>query len=138
MATELKTRKTTASVDAFLKKAATSERLADCQTIVKLMEKATGAKAAMWGTNIVGFGGRPIKYVDGRTLDWPVAAFSPRTAAIVVYGLRAAPRFAVLAKKLGKHKQAGGCTHIKSLADVDVKVLAELVSESVNATKNRA
>jgi len=135
---EAKTKQTTASVTAFLKKAATGDRLADCQALVTMMEKATGAKAAMWGPSIVGFGAYAIKYADGHTEDWPIAAFSPRSTALVIYGLRAAPRFASLVKTLGKHKQAGGCTHIKSLADVDVKVLAELVNGSVKARRKRA
>ena len=134
---EAKTKKTAESVTAFLKKAAKGDRLADCDTLVKIMQTATGAKAVMWGPAIVGFDTYAIKYADGRTADWPIAAFSPRSTALVIYGLRAAPRFASLVKTLGKHKQAGGCTHIKSLADVDVKVLAELVIESVKARRAR-
>ena len=138
MAAEAKTQATKASVSAFLKKVASGDRLADCTALVKIMEKATGAKAVMWGTAIVGFDTYAIKYADGRTSDWPIAAFSPRSSAFVLYGLRAAPGFAALVKKLGKHKQAGGCTHIKALADVDVKVLAELVTESVKARRKKA
>lgn len=135
MAAEAKTKPTKVSVSAFLKQATDGERLADSQALVTIMEKATSAKGVMWGPNIVGFGTYAIKYADGRTSDWPVAAFSPRKPAFVIYGLRGAPNFAALSKKLGKHKQAGGCTHIKSLADVDVKVLAQLVNESVKARK---
>ena len=135
---EAKTKKTTASVSAFLKKAATGDRLADCHALVKIMENATGAKAAMWGSAIVGFDSYPVIYAGGRTEEWPIAAFSPRSTAIVIYGLRAAPGYASLVKKLGKHKQAGGCTHIKALADVDVKVLTDLVTESVKARRKRS
>lgn len=136
MAYEPKTKKTTASVDAYLKKVAGgAERLDDCKTLVKIMQKATGEKPAMWGTAIVGFGEYPIPYADGRSLDWPIAAFSPRKPAIVVYGLKAAPKYATLIKKLGKHKVGGGCLYLKSLAGVDVKVLDELISTSVKAWK---
>lgn len=138
MAAEAKTKPTKVSVSAFLKKATEGDRLADSQALVKIMEKATGAKGVIWGTNIVGFGTYDVKYADGRTTPWPAAAFSPRKPAFVIYGLRAAANYAALSKKLGKHKQAGGCTHIKSLADVDVKVLAQLVSESVKARRKKA
>ncbi len=138
MATAPKTRATTASVAAFLKKATEGDRLADCTSLVKMMEKATGAKAVMWGSAIVGFDTHPIAYADGRTADWPVVAFSPRSTSLVLYLARRYPRYEALVKKLGKHKQSGGCLHIKSLADVDVKVLAEMVSESVKATRTKS
>lgn len=137
MATDRKTRKTTASVSAFLRKSAAGEREADCRTLVKLMERATGEKAAMWGDAIVGCGSHPIVYANGDTLDWPVAAFSPRKDALTIYGLKSAPKFAALTKKLGKHKVAGGCLHIRKLADIDVKVLAELIDTSVRADRAR-
>jgi hypothetical protein len=127
------TRKTKESVAAFLKKAASGERHDDCKTLVKIMEKATGDKAAMWGTAIVGCGSSPIVYANGDVLDWPIAAFSPRKDALTIYGMKAAPKFATLIKKLGKHKMGGGCLYIKKLADVDEKVLAELIKTSAIA-----
>lgn len=135
MATDRKTRKTTASVSAFIKKAAAGERAEDCRTLVKLMEKATGEKAAMWGGAIVGCGSSPIVYANGDTLDWPMAAFSPRKDALTIYGTKTAPKFAALVKKLGKHKFVGGCLYIRRLADVDAKVLAELIDSSVKADR---
>ena len=135
MATDRKTRKTTASVSAFLKKAAAGERAEDCRTLVKLIERATGEKAAMWGDGIVGCGSYSIVYANGDTFDWPVAAFSPRKDALTIYGTKGSPKFAALTKKLGKHKFGGGCLYIKKLADVDEKVLAELIDTSVKARR---
>ena len=135
---DAKTQKSAASVDAFLKKAAKGDRLADCQALVKLMEKATGDNAAMWGTAIVGCGAYSVKYADGRTSDWPAAAFSPRATSIVLYGVRAAPKHKELLKKLGKAKLAGGCLHIKALADVDVKVLDAIITTAVKARAAKA
>jgi hypothetical protein len=132
------TRKTKRSVEAFLKKAALGERYDDCKTLVKIMEKTTGARAAMWGTAIVGCGSHPIVYANGDVLDWPVAAFSPRKEALTIYGTKAAPRFAALIKKLGKHKMRGGCLYIKKLADVDEKILAELIKTSAAASKAKS
>lgn len=128
-----KTQKTDASVEAFLKK--TGERYADCRTISRIMATACGAKAAMWGDAIVGFGAHPILYADGHLEDWPVVAFSPRKQAITLYGLRASPNLAKHLKKLGRHRVAGGCLHVKRLADVDQDVLTKLVTEAVQARK---
>ena len=141
MAAEPKTKQTTANVAAFLNtaaKGAGDTRLADCQWLVTLMEKVTKDKAALWGPNIVGCGSAPVVYADGRTLEWPAAAFSPRKPAIVIYGTRGAPNHAALLKKLGKAKLAGGCLYIKSLADVDTKVLDEMITSSVKAKAAKA
>lgn len=129
------TRKTKESVAAFLKRAVPADRHDDCRTLVKIMEKATGARAAMWGAAIVGCGSHPITYANGDVRDWPSAAFSPRKTALVIYGTKKAPKFAALIKRLGKHKMAGGCLYIKQLADVDEQVLTELITTSVAGGK---
>ena len=36
-------------------------------------------------------------------------------------------------KKLGKHKIGGGCLYINKLADVDLKVLEEMIEKTVQA-----
>jgi hypothetical protein len=135
---ELVTRKTKESIAAFLKKAVPVDRHADCKTLVKIMEKATGDKAAMWGTAIIGCGSHPITYANGDVLDWPAAAFSPRKSALTIYGTKGSPKFAALLKRLGKHKMVGGCLHIKKLADVDEKVLAELIETAVAGGKAKS
>ena len=53
---ENKTQKTTASVAAFIKSIADDQRRKDCKEVVAMMTKATGAKPAMWGPAIIGFG----------------------------------------------------------------------------------
>jgi hypothetical protein len=131
---EAKTKKTKASVSEFLAKAATGERLADAKKLVKIMAAVTGDRAAMWGPSIVGFGAYTLTYASGRTAEWPVAAFSPRKPATVVYISRGFKKYDALMKKLGKYKMAGGCLHIKSLADVDIEVLTEIIEESVAYT----
>jgi hypothetical protein len=98
------------------------------------MKSVTRKDPVMWGSDIVGFDTYTMTYADGRELDWPVTGFSPRKAAIVLYipGLR---NFGPAVKKLGKCKASGGCLHIKKLEDVDVKLLKQLVTDSVKAKK---
>ena len=130
---EEKTQPTKASVDAFLRKATKGDRLSDCQTLVKLMSKASGAKPVMWGSAIIGFGTYSMTYADGRTNDWPIVALSPRATSLVLYGIARAKGDESLLKQLGKFKTAGGCLHIKALADVETKVLGELIAMAVKA-----
>jgi hypothetical protein len=103
---------------------------------VKLMTKAAGAKGAMYGRSIVGFGTQTITYAGGRTGEWPLVAFSPRKADLTLYvSARNAPK--PLLKRLGAHKVSGSCLHIKRLSDVDLDVLGRLITDSVKRAKTR-
>ena len=127
---EIKTRLTGASVRAFLSTIANEARRADGKKLAKLLRTATGETARMWGPAIVGYGSRTLRYASGKTLDWPVVAFSPRKQSLVLYitGLR---RHKDVLAKLGPHKASGGCLHLKRLADANEKVLLTLVKRSL-------
>lgn len=128
---KLKTRKTTARVDAFLKKVADPVQRADSLVILKMMEKATGAPAKLWGPAIVGFGERMLKYASGRELEWPIAAFSPRKGNLTLYIMNGSKRCQSLLGKLGKHRTGKVCLYLKRLSEVDLEVLQEMIEESV-------
>lgn len=133
--TELKTKKTEASVEDFLNSIEDEKVRADCLKISSMMEKATGAKPKMWGANIVGFGKRLLKYESGRELDWMEIAFSPRKQNITLYLTDDNDRNRELLDKLGKHKTGKGCLYIKKLSDVDESVLEKLIVKSVEDLK---
>ena len=119
MPRELKTKKTNASVTEFLAAIPEAELRADCRAVAKLMKKATGAPAKMWGTSIVGFGDREYQGASGST-RWMVMGFAPRKANLTLYLLGGIQREPALLKKLGKHKTGKGCLYVKRLyADVD-------------------
>jgi len=128
-----KTQQNSASVPAFLAKATSGPRLSDAKSIVSMMESATGQQAAMWGSAIVGCDTYTTRYADGREAPWPLVAFSPRASAFVLY--IDWKRHPDLLKRLGKHKTAGGCLHIKQLADVDHGTLQELIAAAARSRK---
>ena len=130
---ELKTKKTSASVSAFLDSVADESVRKDCRSLVRMMKKATKAQPKMWGPSIVGFGDYRYKYETGREGDWFRAGFSPRKNALTVYVMSGFPKHADLMAKLGKHKTGKGCLYIKQLADVDVRVLEQLIERSVKS-----
>ncbi|NOT32973.1 MAG: DUF1801 domain-containing protein [Candidatus Eisenbacteria bacterium] len=134
---EPKTKKTTASVQAFLKKAAKGDRYDACQFLLETFEQATNDKAAMWGPAIVGVGAETMTYANGDQRDWPIGGFSPRAQNIVLYGMQASPRHATLMKKIGKATMRGGCMYIKSLEGVDQQVLAEMITTAMAAKVQR-
>ena len=85
----------------------------------------------MWGSAIVGFGDRRLKYESGRELDWFVMGFSPRKQNLTLYVHGAVREHQALLKKLGKHKTGKGCLYINKLEEVDMAVLKEIINKGL-------
>ena len=128
---ELKTKKTGASVTAYLNAIKDRHKRADCKAIAKMMRDVTGHRAKMWGGSIVGYGSYDYKYASGHEGTWPICGFSSRARNITIYIMPGFSKFSVLMKKLGKYKTAKSCLYIKKLEDVDQKVLKDLIAASV-------
>src|SRR3984885_7953002 len=124
------------SVSAFIATLDDDAKRADAKALVKLMRSESGEKPRMWGPSIIGFGSYHYSYDSGREGDMPVIAFSPRKAAIVLYGVSRPDGSAALLKKLGKHSMGKGCVYIKKLADVDQAVLKKIVANAVAAPRD--
>jgi hypothetical protein len=124
------------SVDEFLRD---SDREDDCRALVAMMERVTGEPARMWGKSIVGFGSYHYRYESGHEGDTCLTGFSPRKSALTLYLM---PDFEAATKKelekLGKHKSGKGCLYVKRLADVDAKVLEQIVRKSVTTVRARS
>ena len=129
---ELKTKETTASVDAFIAKQP-ADIAADCRTIMGLMRKATGEDPKLWGASIVGYGRYAYTYDSGREGEWMITGFSPRKANLTLYIMMGFEEEAALMQKLGKHSTGKSCLYIKKLADVDLRVLESLIVKGVRA-----
>jgi hypothetical protein len=128
---ELKTKKTEASVDAFLQNIADPKQRDDAIRVMKLMREITGEPPKMWGTSIVGFGNYHYKYDSGQEGDWFIAGFSPRKGNLTLYLMPGFDGYAKLLEGLGKYKTGKSCLYIKNLDDVDWPTLTELVRQSV-------
>ena len=127
---ELKTKPTTASVTKFLNGVSDKTRREDCFAVLEMMREVTKEEPKMWGSSIVGFGRHRYKYESGREGEWPIAAFSPRKGDLTLYfaaGFDIEPEM----ERLGKYKTGKSCLYLKKLADVDPKVLKQLVTKSV-------
>ena len=134
---ELKTKVSKASVEKFLNSVKDEQKRKDSYKILEMMKKITKEEPKMWGPSIVGFGSYHYKYVSGHEGDMCIAGFSPRKEALTIYILPGFEKYDSLMKKLGKYKTGKSCLYIKKLADVDIKVLKELISESVKYMKNK-
>jgi len=134
---ELKTKKTAASVKDFLNSVPDERKRKDSFAILKLMQAVTGAKPAMWGPSIVGFGSYHYKYASGREADWPLAGFSPRKQNLTLYIMAGFDGYGELLGKLGKYKTGKACLYINKLEDVDLPTLRELVRRSVEHVQHK-
>ena len=128
--TEMKTKLNDASIENFLNKVDDKQKREDCFEIVKIMKQVTKEEPKMWGPAIIGFGSYHYKYESGREGDTMQIGFSPRKQNITLYIGLGGDTENPLLKKLGKHTTGKGCLYIKKLADVDKKVLQDLITES--------
>jgi hypothetical protein len=130
---ENKTKATDASVETYLGAIVDAARRKDCEVLAALMARAAKHPPVMWGGSIVGFGSYHYKYDSGREGDACVVGFSSRKGDITLYGLMAAPNHEKHLARLGKHKTGKGCLYIRSLGDLDLDVLEQLVAEATAA-----
>ena len=128
---EVKTKPNTLSVDDFINTVPDEQKRKDSFALLKLMQKASKEKPMMWGTSIIGFGYVIVKSPSGREVEWFKVGFSPRKANLSVYLLGNMQAHADSLKKLGKHKTGGGCLYIDKLADVDTKVLEQMIKDTL-------
>lgn len=132
---ELKTKENKASVQQFIDSLEDKSRKKDCLITRRIMQQITGKRARMWGDSIVGFGSYHYKYASGREGDFFVTGFSPRKQNFTIYIMPGYSDYQHLLKKIGKHKLGKSCLYVKTLDDIDIDVLKDLVVASVEEMK---
>ena len=133
---DIKTKPTKVSPASFINSIEDEQRRKDCREIARLMEEITGEPPKMWGPSIVGFGKYHYKYQSGHEGDMLRTGFSPRKQNLTLYigpGLEDKPSMA----KLGRYKTGKSCLYIKTLDDIDRKILRTLIEKSVREMKKR-
>ena len=133
----MKTKPNEGSVAEFLNGIEDKQNRAYCKAIATMMRNITGKRAKMWGASIVGFDTYDYQYASGRSGTFMMTGFSPRTQNISVYIMPGFSKFGGMMKKLGKFKTGKSCLYIKSLADVDEKVLVKLIESSVKEMRRK-
>ena len=128
---DLKTRPTASSVDAFIDAVDDENKRADCRVVARMMAEITGAEGVMWGASIVGFGDYHYRYASGREGDFFEAGFSPRKRALTIYVMAGFSEYEDLLGALGKYTTGKSCLYVKRLSDVDLDVLREILTRSV-------
>jgi len=131
-----KTTENNLSVSDFLNKVEDEAKRKDSFELARIISNTTGLDAKMWGTAIVGFGSYHYIYESGRQGDAPLVGFSPRKDAFSLYFSSQFKDREALLKKFGKHKTAKACVYIKKLSDIDINILKEMITNSVEKIKS--
>lgn len=134
---ENKTKATEASVAAHLAAIPDEARRKDCETLARLMTRATGEPPKMWGPSIVGFGSYHYRYESGHEGDSCLVGFASRKGDLSVYLMGSFPEREALLARLGRHKLGKACLYLRRLGDVDLEVLEQLVARSAASVKDR-
>jgi len=130
---ELKTRPTDRDVTEFLNTVQDEEKRKDCSTLADLMQRITGEKPVMWGEGMIGFGRYTYRYASGQTGEWLKTGFAPRKGNITIYIMAYLDNFPEIMRRLGKVKTGKSCIYIKRLSDIDMRVLEELIRQSLKS-----
>ena len=128
---EPKTRPTKESVSQFLAKIPDAGTRGDTKRLVAMMRRVTGARAEMWGANIVGFG--RFQYKKGT--EWMQLGFSPRKGRITVYLPSGIEGLEEEIEKLGNPACGKSCVYVEALADMSEPDFEQLLRASVKKTR---
>ncbi|WP_417610048.1 DUF1801 domain-containing protein [Parasphingorhabdus sp.] len=133
---DLKTKPTSADVEAFIATAEPERRREEARQLIDLFRRITGEQPKMWGDSIIGFGSYDYKYASGREGTWLRTGFSPRKAKHSLYLMGAYCTPDAQAEQdrlfglLGKHSVGKSCLYINRLEQVDVVILEQLISNN--------
>ncbi|WP_017753999.1 DUF1801 domain-containing protein [Calidifontibacillus oryziterrae] len=128
---EQKTRENDSSVLEFIEKVENPKKRDDAYKLLEIFTETTGYPAKIWGTSIIGFGSYHYKYASGHEGDAPLVGFSPRKAKISLYFATCDPDGDELLSDFGKHTKGKGCVYINKVADINVDILKELITQSL-------
>ena len=123
------TRGRNTDVQAYVDAIASPTRRRDAETMLALMERASGEPATMWGSS-VGFGQYHYRYESGREGDCHAVGFAARKTATVVYLLDGVGAHTDALSRLGPHSTGVGCLYLKDVSAVDLDVLHDMVATS--------
>lgn len=132
-----KTTATDARVDEFIRARGSESQQKDCEMLISLFEKLTEEKPRMWGPSIVGFGAYTYRYESVRTGESCLTGFSIRGKKLVVYLIAEGNEQERLLAELGKHTMGKACLYFAQLSDLKLKVLEELVRNSLGVLRAR-
>jgi hypothetical protein len=128
---ENKTKPTEVSPAEFITSVEPDRRRNEGRILLDLFAKTTGWTPRMWGPSIIGYGEYHYKYDSGREGDFMATGFSPRKAKLSIYILPGYADYGPVLNRLGKHSLGKSCLYLNKLDDIDLNVLAELITAGI-------
>lgn len=132
---EPKTQVTDVDPRDFIASVEPASKRADAETLDAIFRRVTGEEPRMWGPSMIGYGAYRATYASGREVHWLRTGFSPRKAKHSLYLMGGYcdpamdPRRKEQLARLGKHSTGASCLYINKLADIDLAVLEEMITE---------
>lgn len=133
---ELKTKVNDSNPMEYLLQVENKKRREDSIELLGIMKTITNEEPKMWGPSIIGFGKMEYKNTSG-THDWMMTGFSPRKQNLTIYIMNGFTMYEELLAKLGKHKLGKSCLYISRLEDINIDVLKELITNSIEYIKSK-
>jgi len=132
-----KTLPTDADFVGFLARIKPDSKAADALILEQLFRGVTGFQPRMWGPSIIGYGQYHFSYASGREGDFLATGFSPRKAAHSIYIMPGYTDFGRILSRIGKHKTGKSCLYVNKLEDIDLEVLADLITAGLEYHSSR-
>ncbi|MBD2761926.1 DUF1801 domain-containing protein [Kocuria sp. cx-116] len=134
---DVKTKPSEQSAEDWIESLPWPRRVEQGRALLEIFHEATGVEPVMWGPSIVGYGHLHYRHETGREGDTARVGFSPRKAAISLYGLQGDDVARELLDRLGPHRRGAGCIYVTALDAVDQDVLRELIVRGWESTRAR-
>ena len=117
-------------VGEFIDSIKNKQRQADARVLLDLITEQRGIEPKIWGVSIVGYGKYSYQRKNGQEFEWFNVCLSPGSKHMTVYVMYDINSVPELLDKLGPHQTGKGCLYIKKLSDVNLDVLAKIISKS--------
>jgi hypothetical protein len=130
----LKNNKKQRSVTDFIASLPT-EMKDEAKDLLNVFKKATGVRPKLWGNSMIGFGEYDYKRSNGDYGTYFATGFAIRKSGPTIYIMPGYNDYTDVLKKLGPHKLGKSCVYLKSLADINQKVLAQLIKAGIRDLK---
>ncbi len=118
------------NVDQYIQSLSDESLKSDALILMQMMKRISGEDPILYGIGTIGYGVYKYEYTSGRKGEAHTLAFYPRKGKITVYLMDGTNRYAGLLAKLGKHTITGYCIYIKTLSDIDISVLEQIIQQS--------
>ncbi len=134
-----KTQPTKISPEKFLKDNFTGKEQVQTEALclIDVYSKMTGSPCVMWN-KIFGFGKYTYKDSKGGEHTYLLTGFAISSTGFTLYNMIGWENYKKELAKLGKYKLSGkSCLAIKSIEDIDLKIVKTLIKQSVADMKLR-